>query len=727
MTQDQHARPSTQDGAPQDSAPQDSATRHGTSQGWPGKVPGLGYGGDYNPEQWPQATRVEDVELMTQAGVNLVSVGIFSWAMLEPREGEYDWGWLDETMDRLHAAGVRVALATATASPPPWLTHQHPQILPETADGTTLWPGARQAYSVSNPVFREYALRMTWAVAQRYATHPALALWHVDNELGCHNAHDFSDDAAAAFRSWLSTRYGSVEELNRAWGTAFWSQRYSSFEEILPPRTAPMFVNPTQQLDFHRYSSDELLDYFREIKAILREFTPGVPVTTNFMCSTRTKHMDYFSWAQEMDVIATDHYTVADDPDRHIELAFSADLTRGVAGGKPWMLMEHSTSAVNWQPRNHTKAPAEMLRDSLGHVARGADAVMFFQWRQSRAGAEKYHSAMVPHAGTDSDVFRSTVSLGETLRRLAPVQGSQVHAEVALLFDYEAWWGAELDSHPINDLSYPQELLHWYRGLWESGVSVDVVHPSADLSRYRVIVVPTLYLVTDADAANIEAAARAGASVLVTCFSGIVDEHDAVRLGGYPGAFRELLGIRVEEFWPLQAEEALRLDDGSRAEMWSEKIHLAAESGTSAEVIRRFASLSHRDDMGSTTGSVPPSIAPTGEFTLAGWPAVTRREVGEGVAWYIGTRPDAQALHGLVQEVLIEAGVAPEQVDAGVGVDAVRRWTGEGEDAQSFLFVLNHTGQDATLKVKGVELLTGAKTRGRLTVPGGGVAVVQEG
>lgn len=703
-----------------------NASAHSASLGWPRSVPGLAYGGDYNPEQWPESTRVEDVELMNQAGVNLASVGIFSWAMLEPREGEYDWGWLDATMDRLHAAGVRVALATATASPPPWLTHQHPQVLPETADGVTLWPGARQAYSVSNPVFRHYALRMTRAIATRYAQHPALALWHVDNELGCHNAHDYSDDAASAFRSWLTTRYGTVEELNRAWGTAFWSQRYSSFDELLPPRTAPMFVNPTQQLDFYRYSSDELLDYFREMKSVLREVTPDVPLTTNFMCTTRSKNMDYFSWAAEMDVIATDHYTVAEDPERHVELAFSADLTRGVAGGKPWMLMEHSTSAVNWQPRNHTKPPTEMLRDSLSHVARGADAVMFFQWRQSRAGAEKYHSAMVPHAGTASDVWSTTVSLGEALQRLAPVAGSQVHAEVALVFDYEAWWGAELDSHPSNDLSYPEEVLHWYRGLWTSGVSVDVVHPCADLSRYRVIVVPTLYLVTDAGAANIAAAAEQGASVLITFFSGIADENDAVRLGGYPGAFRELLGIRTEEFWPLQVQEQLRLDDGSRASLWSEKIHLSAEAGASAaQVVRRFAALS-RAEPGTVGDPVPASAAPTGEFPLAGWPAVTRREVGTGTAWYVGTRPDAESVHALIRDVLIEAGVAPEHADAPVGVDVVRRRRGEGEGAASFLFVLNHTGSAATIRAKGVELLTGTKTRSRLTVPAGGVAVVQE-
>lgn len=672
---------------------------------WPHQIPGLAYGGDYNPEQWPQATREEDARLMREAGVNLVSVGIFSWAMLEPREGEYDWAWLDETMDRLHAHQVQVALATATASPPPWLTHQHPEILPQTAHGTTLWPGARQAYSVSSPVFRRYALRMTGAMAQRYAAHPALALWHVDNEIGCHNSHDFSDDAARAFRRWLEQRYGSVEELNRAWGTAFWSQRYSSFEQILPPRAAPMFVNPTQQLDFHRYSSDELLSYFLEMKTLLREITPDVPITTNFMCTTRSKNMDYFSWAPEMDVIATDHYTIADDPLRHIELSFSADLTRGVAAGEPWMLMEHSTSAVNWQLRNRSKSSAEMIRDSLSHVARGADAVMFFQWRQAQAGAEKYHSAMVPHAGTDSELWRTTVRLGEMLQRLTPVRGSKVTSPVALLFDYQAWWAAELDSHPVNELSYPAEVMRWYRALWKAGVTVDVVHPSADLSGYRAVVVPCLYMVTDQDAAAISTAAEQGACVLVSYFSGIVDVDDQVRLGGYPGAFKQLLGVRSEEFWPLQRGEQHRLDDGSTAEFWSEKTQV------------------------SPTGEDEPAqvLSSYTEGPLAGRPAVTRRSVGDGSAWYVGTQLDDDATFALIENLLLEAGVDAELPSAPQGVEAVRRraesTTGEEE---SFLFVLNHTDETVEVKASGQELLSDRAVTDRLSVKAGDVAVVRE-
>ncbi|NCT91249.1 beta-galactosidase [Cellulomonas sp. APG4] len=668
---------------------------------WPLGVEGIAYGGDYNPEQWPVATRVEDVELMQRAGVNLVSVGIFSWAMLEPREGELDWGWLDDVLDRLHAGGIRVALATATASPPPWLTRAHPEVLPELADGTVLWPGARQAYSVSSPVFREYAVRMTRRMAERYGSHPALALWHVDNELGCHVPHDFSDDAAAAFRRWLEHRYGTVEALDEAWGTAFWSQRYSTFDEVLPPRQVPGFANPTQQLDFARFSSDELLTHYRALRDVLREVTPHVPTTTNLMLSTGTKWMDYFSWADDLDVVANDHYVRAHDPEGHVELAFSADLSRGVADGRPWILMEHSTSAVNWQERNRAKGPGEMLRNSLAHVARGADAVMFFQWRQSRAGAEKFHSAMLPHAGTDTDVWRSTVRLGEVLRALAPVRGSEVRADVALCFDYPAWWAAELDSHPTQALRYTDEVMAWYRQLWLRGVTADVVRPGADLGAYRLVVVPVLYSVTDADAARIAAAARAGATVVVTYFSGIVDEHDHVRLGGYPGAFRELLGVRSEEIFPLLAAERVTLDDGTTADLWTEKTHLE--------------------------GAVP--VRTYADGVLAGLPAVTRNDVGQGSAWYVATRPDELGLARLVDELLGEAGVLPTVPAPPPGVEVVRRRrTAEAPDgaATGFLFVLNHTAEAVEVAATGTDLLTGAEARGSVHVPAHGVAVVQE-
>ena len=388
-------------------------------------------------------------------------------------------------------------------------------------------------------------------MARRYGTHPAVRLWHVSNELGCHVGKCWCDVSAAAFRRWLADRYGSVAKLNDAWGTAFWSQHYSTLDEVLPPRHTPAQPNPTQELDFARFSSDELLYYYRAERDVLRALSPAVPVTTNLMITAHQSEQDYFRWAPELDLVAQDHYLDARLPDPHAEQAFTDDLTRGVAGGEPWLLMETATSAVNWQPVNVAKRPGELLLDSLRHVARGADGIGFFQWRASRAGAEKFHSALLPHAGTDSAHFREVVELGDALRRIAEVAGSRVDADVALLFDWESWWACDLGSHPSGRLHYLDAVHRWHRAVTALGATVDVIGPEADLSGYRLVVVPTLYLCSDATPAALAGYADGGGHVLVTYFSGIVDEDDHVRLGGYPGAFRELLGVRAEEFAPL--------------------------------------------------------------------------------------------------------------------------------------------------------------------------------
>ena len=655
-------------------------------------VEGIAYGGDYNPEQWPVSVRLEDLELMQEAGVSFLSVGIFSWALLEPAEGKYDFGWLDEVMDNLAGIGVKVALATATAAPPAWLVRKHPEILPVTADGTVLGPGSRRHYTPSSAVYRRYATGITRVIAERYKDHPALALWHVDNELGCHVSEFHGEEDAAAFRAWLERRYGTVAALNAAWGTAFWSQNYDSFDEILPPGVAPSTLNPGQQLDFQRFSSWALMDYYRELVGVLRAVTPAVPCTTNLMASSATKSMDYFGWAKDLDVIANDHYLVAADPERHIELAFSADLTRGIAGGDPWILMEHSTSAVNWQPRNHPKMPGEMLRNSLAHVARGADAVMFFQWRQSMAGSEKFHSAMVPHGGRETRVWREVVDLGAALKRQAPVRGSRVESRAAIVFDYEAWWASEIDSKPSIDVKYLDLLRAFHRSLYLRGISVDIVHPSAPLDGYDLVLVCTLYSVTDHAAANIAAAASAGATVLVSYFSGIVDQNDHVRLGGYPGSFRELLGVRVEEFHPLPAGAQLKLSDGSVSSVWSEHVHLAG-----ADAVQAFT-----------------------EYPLEGVPSLTRRAVGAGTAWYLATFPDRDGIEAIVDRLLADSGVAPLAL-ADPGVELMRR---RAADGQGFLFAINHTRSAASVQVSGLDIITGEPFTG--LVEAGRVAVIAE-
>jgi beta-galactosidase len=666
-------------------------------------IRGIALGCDYNPEQWAESVWEQDVTLMQEAGVGFVTVGVFSWALLQPRPKTFEFGWLDRILDLLHAGGIAVDLATATASPPAWLARAHPETMVVDRCGNRLWPGSRQNFCPSSPVYREHSLALVEAMATRYAGHPALAMWHVSNEIGCHNSHCYCDVSAAAFRVWLQRRYGDLNKLNLAWGTAFWSQWYHDWEEIQPPRQTGTWPNPTQQLDFARFSSDELLATYTVERDLLRELSPGVPVTTNFMVMPMVTDMNYWDWAPEQDIVSQDHYLNGKlDPliAQPAELAFCADLTRGLAGGGPWFLMEHSSSAVNWQPVNLAKAPKQLLRNSLAHVARGADAVGYFQWRASVAGGEKYHSALLPHAGTDSKIWREVVELGGVLSRVSEAAGTRTEAQAGVLFDWQAGWAWNQGAHPTSLLTYAEHPVAMHRALWQLGITADGVRPGADLSGYRLVVVPTLYLVDDAAVAELTRFVEGGGQLVVSFASGLVDENDHVRLGGYPGAFRDLLGLRSEEIFPLAEGETVQVAAGElgggqawTGSIWTEFTHLAG-----AEAIARYL-----------------------DGPVAGQPAITRHAVGAGAAWYIGTVLDDAALTALLDRVAIAADVHPP-VPAPPGVEVVRRKGPQG----SYLFVLNHSQVASTIITNGYDLVSQQETTGALTVEPGGSAVVRE-
>lgn len=651
---------------------------------------GLVFGCDYNPEQWDRSVWPDDVRLMQQAGVGLVAINIFGWSSINPARGVWDFAALDEIIALLHAADIRINLGTGTASPAPWLTAQHPEILPVGEDGTVFQQGGRQGYCPSSPLFRAYAAEVVTRVVERYGDHPAVALWHVSNELGCHNALCYCDTSAEAFRGWLRERYADIDALNRAWGTTFWSQRYSDFDDVRVPAQALSLRNPGQILDFQRFSSDEQLALYRAEAAILRERS-DVPVTTNFMVTAHIRNLDYWSWAGEMDLIANDHYLDRRLDDARGELSFAADLTRGLAQGAPWLLMETSTGAVNWQPYNLAKAPGELQRNIAAHIARGADGICFFQWRASTQDAEKYHTALVPHAGEDSDQWREVVALGGLLDRLGEVAGTRVVADAALFFSWESWWASENEGRPSEALTYLGQVHAAHAALADAGVTTDVVRPGADLDGHRLLIVPALHLIGDADAAAIARAVENGATALITFFSGIVDEEDRVRTGGYPGAFRDLLGIRSEEFTPLRPDETVTLTDGTTATVWSERL-----KATDAEVIASFV-----------------------DGPAAGHPAITRRATGAGEAWFLGTQPAREDYRALIARLAASAGVAPVP-GAGPDVEIVRR-TG---DAGSFLFVINHGSTDAEVAAAGHDLVTDARATG--LVPAGAVRIIKE-
>jgi len=656
-------------------------------------IPGIAFGCDYNPEQWPSSVWREDVALMRAAGIDLVAINIFGWSDIEPRPGEYDFERLDEVIDLLRQNDIKINLGTATASPPPWLTTLHPEILPVAADGTTRYAGGRQAFCPSSPIFSDRSLALVEQVAKRYGQHPAVALWHVSNELGCHNALCYCPASADAFRGWLRARYGDIETLNQAWGTSFWSQRYSDWAQIQPPRAALSLRNPSQVLDFHRFSSDELLDYYRDEVAILRRHSDA-PITTNFMVTAHIRTMDYWGWAPHVDIVANDHYLDHRLGDPATELSFAADLSRGLARGGPWMLMEQAAGAVNWQPHNLAKAPGEMLRNTLTHVARGADAVCFFQWRASAQGAEKFHSALVPHAGTETQAWRDVLDLSATLDRLGELAGTTVQARTAIVFSWQSWWAAEGEGRPSQSVHYLDQVHAAYKALRELGVTADIVAPGADLSSYGLVVVPCLYLVADAEAKVINEYVAGGGHALVTFFSGIADEQDRIRLGGYPGAFREMLGVTVEEFAPMLPGQQVSLDNAATASLWTERLHT-----TTAHVVVR-----HTDG------------------PAAGMPAVTRNRFGAGTGWYVATALDSGALRDVLREAVQGAGVEPAGPENDGCLEVVRRTDGP----RSYVFVLNHGKTDIEYAATGHDLVTGEDLRGRVRVRAGGVRVLRE-
>ena len=700
------------------------------------------YGGDYNPEQWDEATFAEDLELMAEAGVNLVSLGIFSWARLEPREGSYELDWLVEIVDRLHDAGIAVDLATATASPPAWMAADYPESLPVNADGVRLGFGSRQQYCPSSTVYRERSAALARALAERLGDHPGVVMWHVGNEYGCHTAECFCPACARAFRAWLADRYGDVERLNAAWGTDFWSQRYTSLEQVAPPGAMPTFPNPAQMLDWRRFSDHQLRSLMEAEARILRERSTR-PVTTNFMGDFPAT--DYWRWAESLDIISDDSYPDPADPAAAHEVAWAGDLMRGLAGGRPWILMEQAPSAVQWRGRNSPKRPGQLLLWSLARVAHGADGILQFQWRQSRQGAETFHSGMVPHAGRASRTWDEVVSTGRALKRLGPVLGEPVRAEAAVVLDWESQWAMSAAIGPVELGERFETARSWHRSLWEAGIATDVIpaktDPGADLSGYRLIIVPAIFIDYPGLARSLEQAAAAGAQVVVVGPTGVVDAGVGAVLGGYLGSLRPLLGVRVTDHAALSGPVEQSDPRGSLVNRLSRVVGTpAAETWTGLEAV---AETLHRvlDRMGSPApdlraggwaeeirvdeapgddeaaqGWEPAEVVAVfdgrgGGADLAGRPAITRRAVGgaAGAAWYVAADLDALSRAALLRLVCAHARVRPVVADLPDGVEAQRR----GE----ILFLLNHGDRAAEVAgIVGTDLLTGEACTGHVVL-----------
>ncbi|MCJ7752003.1 MAG: beta-galactosidase, partial [Armatimonadetes bacterium] len=507
------------------------------------------YGGDYNPDQWPREIWDEDMRLFKLANIDVATLPVFSWAHLQPDETHYDFAWLDEILDLLAKNDIYACLATSTAAHPAWMARRYPDVLRVDFEGRKRKFGMRHNSCPNSPTYRHYAQKLAEALATRYKDHPSLLVWHVSNEFG---GACYCDNCAEAFRTWLQKRYGTLEELNERWTTRFWGHTFYDWDEIVPPNLLSEHISREEtafqgiSLDYARFNSDSLLACYRLEYEALKRITPDIAVTTNFMGTY--KPLDYYAWAPYLDVISWDSYPPMEA--RPWDIALQHDLMRGLKEGQPFMLMEQTPSQQNWQAYNALKRPGVLRLWSYQAMAHGADAIMYFQLRRSQGACEKWHGAVISHAGHENTrVFRESADLGKELKDLGQsVLDGRIEAQVAMLFDWENWWAVEYSSGPSQDMKYLPQIHKYYGALWRAGIAVDFVSPAFDISKYKVFIAPLVYLLQPGFAEKVETFVQAGGTFVTTVYSGMVDENDRAVIGGYPGALRNVLGIWAEEF-----------------------------------------------------------------------------------------------------------------------------------------------------------------------------------
>lgn len=635
------------------------------------------HGADYFPEQWVDYPEVldEDIRLMKKANCNVMSIGMFSWGKLEPEEGVFDFEWLDNVLDKFAENEIYCFLATPSGARPAWMSEKYPEVLRVGPNRVRNLHGKRHNHCYTSPVYREKVTIINRKLAERYAHHPAVIGWHVSNEYGgdCH-----CDYCQEAFREWVKAKYKTLDNLNHAWWSTFWAHNISSWSQVESPAPHGEDAVHAMNLDWKRFVTDQTIDFYRHEIKPLKEVNPDLPAFTNFMEVKNFEGLDYFKFAQELDFVSWDAYPTWHDLQEEGAVAslfaFNHDLFRSAKDGQPFLLMESTPSTTNWQPVSKLKRPGMHFLASMQAVAHGADSVQYFQWRKSRGSSEKFHGAVVDHVGHENTrVFKEVTEVGEALAKLEDLVGTSVDAEVALIFDTENRWAVKDAQGPRNmGLHYEETIEQHYKAFWDQGVPVDVIDMEKDLSKYKLVVAPMLYLVKPGFGEKIEKFVEDGGTFVTTYWSGIVDENDLVNLGGFPGPLRKTLGIWAEEIDALYdgetnrveviADNPLGLTDDYVAHELCDLIHLEG-----AEALAYY-----KDDF------------------YAGRPALTVNQFGKGKAYYIASRNRGSFHFDFYRKVVDEAGIKRViEAELPSGVTAQKRTDGEYD----YVFLLNFSDE----------------------------------
>lgn len=642
------------------------------------------YGGDYNPEQWDEAVWEEDMRMFRLAGIDCVTLNVFSWAALQSDEVTYHFERLDKIMELVRKNNLKVVLATSTAAHPAWMAKKYPEVLRTEFNGMKRKFGSRHNSCPNSPVYQKYSVALARKLAERYGTYDNIAAWHISNEYG---GECYCENCEKAFRVWLKEKYGSIEALNKAWNTSFWGHTFYDWDEIVVPNLQSEHFAQDRttfqgiSLDYRRFNSDSILhNYLGEYEAV-KAVTPHIPVTTNLMGFY--KALDYQKWAGYMDVVSWDNYPDPTDPPALV--AMRHDLMRGLKQGAPFMLMEQTPSVTNWQSYNLLKRPGDMRLISYQAVAHGADTVMFFQMRRSIGACEKFHGAVIDHVGTENTrVFREVSQLGEELKQLGEATlDSRTPSKVAMLVDWDNWWALEYSAGPSCDLKYMDELANYYTALYDNNISVDIISVQDPLDDYKVVIAPVMYMTKPGADEKIRKFVSEGGTFVTTFLSGLVDEHDLVITGGYPGKLRDILGIWVEETDALPSYM-------KNSFSWNEKSY---ECGLICDIM-------HMENA--------KALASYDKDFYKGTPVLSRNEFGKGHAYYVATRAGQDFYADFLNKVLEEQGVEPVfKPCKGVEITLRRK------EGTNFLFFLNHNPQETVLIAEkpGTDLLTGKEYR----------------